>query len=203
MTDDFDDLDAMLAPSAVALAPAVELVTAEAFIADLERLLPLVRTLVAGFSGNRIRMDSPAERERLFRLRSLATDVLSSLSLVPATIERVFLTAAISVGAEVVPVPGTSGVRYEKPKGEYVIQSRPLRVELLRISALDGSPTLEEIDAAIREVTTLKPNHTHINKLAKTYGGEVKAAIDKHRQWVAPEPERGRVRFPEPEGGTR
>jgi len=52
-------------------------------------------------------------------------------------------------------------------------------------------------------VTTLKPNHTHINKLAKTYGGEVKDAIDKYRQWVQPAPELGRVRFPEPEGGTR
>jgi len=77
------------------------------------------------------------------------------------------------------------------------VQARPLRVELLRIGALDGAPTVSEVDAAIKEVTTLKPNHTHLNSLSKSYGGPVKAAIDKYRQWVQPPPERGRVRFPE------
>ena len=194
MTDDFEGLDDDLK----AVVPAVELVPAGAFITDMERLEPLVTALVAGFAANRIRMDDAHVRAELVDLRSRLLRVIHPLRMTADTIERLFVMEAARLNAKVIGLGEDAGrVTYEPPRGEYVTSAPPLRRDLAALALAGEGITREEIDAALPEILTVKPNHTKLNALEKRYGGPVADAIRKHRQYVAPPPERGRVRFPE------
>lgn len=191
MSDDFDGLDEELEQRQVSLVTAAE---ATDWLAPLSQQ---VEALVAGFAANRIRMTDPEQRAALVRMRAELDAVLEPLTLAKSTIDRVFLRYAVDAQAREVPIPGLGAVHYEPPKGQYVGQWAELRKALHAIGQLEGAPTPEEIDPAFTVVTEVKGNNTKLNALAKKYGGGVAEAIERHRTFVTPEAERGRVRFPE------
>lgn len=188
---DFDDLDEELAASQRAL------VTADEATQQLDALAPRVEALVAGLASNRIRMTDPRQRVDLVRLRAEILRVLEPLETARSMVDQVFLKYAVDSRAKEVPIPGMGAVVYEPPKGQYVGEWETMRAALHAIGQLDGAPTPEEIDPAFTVVTETKGNNTKLNALAKKYGGAVAEAIERHRQFVMPEPSRGRVRFPD------
>lgn len=195
MTDDAlsdDDLVVATPSSPVAIVPA------DVFAARLESMIPEVEDLVAGFAAGRIRMTDADERARLVDLRERSRAISEALRLVERTIERVFAAYAADIGATTVALgEGRRPVLIEKPRAEYVTQAEPLRRELLRISALDGAPTREEIESAVKVVVDHKPDHRILNAMATKYGGEVAAAIAQYRTRPDVDLAAGRVRFPE------
>lgn len=192
MTDE-EGLDELLAqPSAV-----TTIITAEEADEAIRALEPRLAELMAGFAQGRIRMTDAQQRARLVALREAARAAQEPLRLIADTIERVFLVYAVDSKAKEVTIPGSGPVRYEAPRGEYVANWRALRSALIQANLDTGAPTLEEIDQAFSEETIVKGNNTRLNGLASRYGGEVREAIEHHRQYVAPGPEKGRVRFPD------
>lgn len=192
MTDDFEGLAEDLASAE----PAFAIIPAPVFADDMERMLPLVESLVAGFAAGRVRMEDPSERLALVELRARILPVVERLQLAVTLIEKVFLQSALDTHAEKIRLPDDRVVAYEAPRGEYVTQAATLRSALAAIAHTDGTLSLSEVEEALAVVQTIKPNHTKLNSLAKRYGGDVAEAIAKHRQFVAPDPERGKVRFP-------
>jgi hypothetical protein len=191
MTDE-DDLDELLAqPGAV-----TTIITAPEADEAIRALEPRLAELVAGFAQGRIRMTDAQQRAQLVALRESARAAQEPLRLIADTIEKVFLTYAVEAGAKEVPIPGAGPVRYEAPRGEYVADWRALRSALIQANLDTGAPTLAEIEQAFSEEVIVKGNNTRLNGLATRYGGEVAEAIRAHRQYVAPGPEKGRVRFP-------
>lgn len=194
MTDDAlsdDDL-------AVAVREPVELVTAADFTADLERWMPLAQALVRGFAANRIRMSDVEQRHDLVVLRARAAAIRELLGLVTGTVDRVFAAYAAETEATTIPLgEGRKPVLYDKPRADWVTQAEPLRRELLRLSALDGAPTADEIEKAIKPVIEFVPDHRTLNSLATRYGGDVRAAIEKYRVRPEIDPAKGRAKFPE------
>lgn len=189
-----DDLDEMLTR------PKRALVTPAQAAAQVTGLKEAAEVLVAGLASNRIRMTDPKQRADLVRLHAELTEAIHPLALAKSTVERVFLMYAVDAQAKEVPIPGMGAVHYEAPRGEYIVQGKALRTALLELHHLDGAPTLEEIDEALRvEEAPVKANNTKLNALEKKYGGTVREAIGRLRQFVQPEAERGRVRFPKVE----
>lgn len=189
-----DDLDQELAEQAAS--PLVAVVRPPEFIEDMARLKPLVDALVAGFGAGRVFMDDPLQRAQLVELHARIRDVVSTLSAAESVIERTFKDALIAAGARQLPVPGTTPVRFEPARGEYVGDFAALRRSLAAMAAQTGIPPLEEVHAALTETTVVKPDHRKLNALKDRYGGEVAEAIDRHRQFIAPPPQAGRVVFP-------
>lgn len=193
--DDLEDLDAEL--EAHAAAPLVAVVPPQAFIEDMERLSPLVDSLVAGFGAGRVFMDSPEQRRQLVVLRDRINRVTRTLSAASGTIEAAFKDAAIAANAKAIPIPGMAPVRFEPARGEYVGDWATLRMVLRALAVTTGIPPVEEVDAALTEVRTVKPDHRRLNSLKDRYGGAVAEAIDANRQFIVPPAVTGRVRFPE------
>ena len=187
-----DDLDDLLEQP-----KALVLVTPRQAVVSVASLREAAQALVAGLAANRIRMTDPQMRADLVALHEELAEAIQPLQLAKTTVERVFLMYAVDAQAKEVPIPGMGAVHYEAPRGEYIVQAKALRTALFEIHHLDGAPTVEEIDEALRvEEAPVKPNNTRLNALQKKYGGQVKEAIDQHRQFVAPPAENGRVRFP-------
>lgn len=192
MTDD------VLSDDDLVVAPAVEIVTAPEFSADIERMLPYVEALVRGFAANRIRMTDTQERADLVTLRGHAQQIRDLLGLVTATIERVFATYAAEAEATTIPLgEGRRPVLFEKHRTEYVTRADELRRALLALHHTSGAPTEHEIEKAVKVVVTHVPDHRALNALVTKYGGEVKAAIEANRTRPEADPAKGRVRFPE------
>ena len=190
--DDFEGLeDDLAAPD-----PTFAIIPAPVFAEDMERMLPLVDALVAGFAAGRVRMEDPDERLALVELRRRVVPVIDRLELAVKMIDKVFLQYAVEENAERIRLPDDRLVMYDRPRGEYTTQAAPLRTALAAISRLDGSISMAEVDEALKVEQIVRPNHTKLNALAKRYGGAVKEAIDAHRTFIAPDPARGRVRFP-------
>lgn len=192
MTEDFEGLDEDLAQSRALVQP----IPPEEFIADLERMLPLVQALVAGWSAGRVHMADPNDRAALVALRAAIVAVKDVLWSAQSVIERAFLDDAIARGATTTKLPDGRSVIYEPPRGEYVGDMRALRTALATIANLDGTVTMEEVDMALKEEVVVKPDHRRINAIAKRAGGSVAEAIAKHRQHVVPSGVQGKVRFP-------
>lgn len=187
-----DDLDELLTKPKRALITPAQATTSVAALKEAAEIL------VAGLASNRIRMTDPKQRADLVRLHAELTEAIQPLALAKSTVERVFLMYAVDAQAKEVPVPGMGAVRYEPPRGEYVVQSKALRTALYEIHHLDGAPTAAEIDEALHvEEAPIKANNTKLNALEKKYGGAVREAIARYRQFVQPDAERGRVRFPD------
>lgn len=186
-----DDLDELLTK------PKRALITPAQATAKVSGLKEAAEVLVAGLASNRIRMTDPQQRADLVRLHAELEEAIQPLALAKSTVERVFLMYAVDAQAKEVPIPGMGAVHYEAPRGEYIVQGKALRAALLEMHHLDGAPTLEEIDEALRiEEAPVKANNSKLNALEKKYGGGVREAIGRFRQFVQPEAERGRVRFP-------
>lgn len=186
-----DDLDELLTK------PKRALVTPAQATTTVAGLKEAAEALVAGLASNRIRMDDPQQRADLVRLHAVLGEAIQPLALASSTVERVFLMYAVDAQAKEVPIPGMGAVHYEAPRGEYIVQGKALRAALLELHHLDGAPTLQEIDEALRvEEAPVKANNTKLNALEKKYGGRVRDEIERLRQFVAPAAERGRVRFP-------
>lgn len=190
MTEDMDD--------ALETRTAVEIVPAYMFTTDLERMAPLVDALVAGFAAGRVRMTDPAERLALVDLRARLVGVIGTLTDARNLIEQVFLQYAVEQKAAEVMLPDERRVHYEAARGEYITEAKKMRVALHALASLDGTVPPGEVDEALKEEVTIKPNHSKLNALAKKYGGTVAEVINANRTFVVPPPERGRVRFPEP-----
>ena len=195
MTDDaLSDDDLIVVPPTP-----VEIVGADEFSAVLEHMAPTIEDLVRGFAAGRIRMTDADERARLVDLRERSRAVSEALRLVERTIERVFAAYAADIHATTIALgPDRRPVLIEKPRADYITQAEPLRRELLRLAALDGSPTQDEVEKAVKVVVTHTPDHRVLNSLSTKYGGEVAEAIGKYRTRPEVDPTAGRVKFPEP-----
>lgn len=175
---------------------AVGIVTATEFSGDLDRMLPLVEALVAGWAQGRVRMESPEERRALAELHARLSAVVRQLNVATTAIEEVFRRHALATQARDLPLAGGQTVVYEAPKGSYHTDARAMRTALLAIAHTDGTITPEEVAGLFTEEVTVKVDHRKLNAIARKRGTAVAEAIDRHRVFRTPPPEQGKVRFP-------
>jgi hypothetical protein len=161
--------------------------------------LIIVQTALRGLAGpmpdfaaatQTERADIVRELEMVRAIRRAANDREKAL-------ELCVTRAADALGAlELHTSEGTVRVKPSDPG--YQVEEQALRSALITCVGM-GDVTKAEVDAAITEVISYKPDHRKLNALLKR-GDRVKAAIEDHRRKGSPDIMHGRVEAHRPGG---
>jgi hypothetical protein len=134
---------------------------------------------------------TPAQRTDLIDLREQLSRAMRDLSTWVDAIDISFRQAAYEVQAsEFLLTDGV--VKIEPQRGEWVVNVPALQTELKEIMA-HGLISQAEYDSIFTTVITEKANGSRLNYFSSKRGGDVAAAIDRHRMWKAGDPNAAKV----------
>lgn len=136
---------------------------------------------------------TPAQRTQLVNLRDRLDTTRRDLSTWVDAIDISIRQAAITLGADEIPL-ADGVITVERPRGEWVVNVPRLQEELRELVAAGVVTAEEAADVVTTKVETVADNRK-LNYLVKHRGAAVTEAVSRTRVWKEGNPTSAKLRF--------